>query len=90
MERTAIELVRVVVALVVSALAFLQLVRWEWFDTLRWGPPNGSAATAYVAWAVFAGLVGWLVAAAATSRRLWRERSPGVLNTPPPPKGKEP
>ena len=72
MGRTAIEFVRVIVALVVSAMAFLQLVRWDWFDSLRWGPPTGSTATAYIVWAVFAGLVGWVLAAAATSRRLWR------------------
>ena len=71
MARILVELARVVVALVFSALAFLQIVRMEWFDTLRWGPPSAPIATAYAAWTVFAGLIGWLLAAAVTSRRLW-------------------
>src|SRR6187397_1966221 len=73
MRRTLIELWRVVVALVFAATAILQIVRMEWFDVLRWGPPSSHLGTVYVAYMVVAGLMGWSLAAALTSGRLWRQ-----------------
>ena len=72
MAARVIELTRVLVALVVAALAFLQIIRIEWFDVLRWGPPSGRLGSVYVVTSVLAGLLGWSVAAALTSDAVWR------------------